>query len=258
MTETLIIADIAGQFDALLRLVDLVPTSTKVLAVGDLNDRGPASAHVIDWFMKEARADAVAANHEHMMLDYYRKRGMYGTDGATGKHIWLYPGNGGNKTVASYYRPPFTGRPPEEHLKWLETRDFYKFVGEHNPWLVTHAPLNPQMELFAANEACQITSVYHPDFDKSLMWNRRQPIKRSFFQVFGHCAEWGLRPFYEPGSDKAYAICIDQSHKRKLTGIIHPTGEILEVPYGNDELRPVGGGADEERSEVLPLRGVRT
>lgn len=228
----LIIADIAGEFEALLRLVKHVPEDCPILAVGDICDRGPRSADVIEWLMKTNRADAVAGNHEHMMIDYYRGRQMYGTDSMTGKHIWLYPGNGGKKTKDSYHRPPWTGRPPERHLQWLETRDFYKMIGPVGvPCLVTHAPLNPQMELFAANEACQVKSVYHPDFDKSLMWNRRHPIKRSFFQVFGHCADWGLRPFHEPGDDHAFAVCIDQSKKKILTGFHWPSGEVFEEPY---------------------------
>lgn len=231
MSETFIVADIAGEFDALMRLVEQAPKGCPILAVGDICDRGLRSADVIEWLMTTPNADAVAGNHEHMMIDYFRNKGMYGKE-MNGKHIWLYPGNGGNKTVKSYYRPPWSGgQPPERHLRWLETRDFYKMIGQGPGCLVTHAPLNSQMELWAANEACNVTSVYHPDFDKSLMWNRRHPTRRSFFQVFGHCAEWGLRPFYPPGDDRAYAICIDQSHKQILTAFHWPTGEIFEEPY---------------------------
>lgn len=224
MKEAFIIADIAGEFDALMRLVKHAPKDCPILAVGDLNDRGPDSASVIEWFVNEPRADAVAGNHEAMMVDYHRGNKIYG------RGVWTMPNNGGQRTLWSYQDYP--DGVPEKHLKWLETRDFYKIVGEHTKTcLVTHAPLNPQMELWAASEACQVKSVYHPDFALSLMWNRRAPVKRSFYQVFGHCAEWGLRRFTEPGAEQSYALCIDQSRRKILTGFHWPSMELFEEPY---------------------------
>jgi serine/threonine protein phosphatase 1 len=86
-----IIADIGGNFDALMRLLSKMPDD-KVISLGDMVDRGPDSKAVIDWFMSNGHA--VIGNHEHMMLDHCRKTGYYESG------IWEL--NGGCTTLASY------------------------------------------------------------------------------------------------------------------------------------------------------------
>ena len=71
-----LIGDIAGNYKTLLALLKKMPDSEPI-GLGDLNDRGPRSREVFDFFMKNGRS--LMGNHEHMMLhhflrsDYYRE-----------------------------------------------------------------------------------------------------------------------------------------------------------------------------------------
>ena len=88
-----IISDIAGNFDALLRLLTKMPDD-EVISLGDMVDRGPDSKAVINWFMSNGRA--VIGNHEHMMLDHCRQTGFYE------KGMWEL--NGGDATLGVIQR----------------------------------------------------------------------------------------------------------------------------------------------------------
>jgi hypothetical protein len=215
----IVIADIAGQFDALLRLVEKCPKEEIVL-VGDLVDRGHESFEVIEWAMKTPNVRTLLGNHEHMMLDFYSPLfpgGLYGD------RIWK--GNGGSATIASYARHGFK-RPPDAHLEWLKNLPTY-FKPADEKILVTHAALAPRFEIETIPAALD---VIDQDFDHSVLWNRGEPVPRPYFQVFGHNSHWGLRPFSD-SSGGAWALCIDQSQKGILTAFHWPTGELIEEPY---------------------------
>lgn len=220
VSELFVIADIAGQFDALMRLVEKCPKGAEIVLVGDLVDRGPQSFEVVEWAMKNPKVTTLMGNHEHMMLDFYEPifgGGLYGSD------IWK--GNGGSATMASYSRHGFK-RPPDSHIAWLKNLPTYK-MSDDKKCLVTHAALAPRFQVEDISVAYEIVDQ---DFDYSVLWNRGEPVKREYFQVFGHNSHWGLMPFPEDG-ENAWAICIDQSRSQLLTGFHWPTGEIIEEPY---------------------------
>lgn len=219
----IIIGDVAGQYDALMRLVDKMPKEPLVF-VGDLVDRGPKSKEVVEWVMKNA--DCVMGNHEDMMIDFYRNHRSYEKD------IWFW--NGGDKTVESYgcklYGPKWNDRVrlalPEEHIIWMENLPT-EIRFEKEGLIVTHAPyLNTDLE-----------------FDR--IWNRDvpEPVK-GFFNIFGHNSHWGLRPFEtveviaenEAGiptetNVRKYAMCIDASSSKVVTGVQWPSLTIYQEPY---------------------------
>lgn len=211
----LIIADIAGEFEALERLVARVPEDERIVLVGDLVDRGPASNEVVEWAMKTKRVTALMGNHEHMMLDYCHRGNIYPSG------CWF--GNGGSRTAYSYKNEwNLTGTPPSNHLTYLASLDSYYF-SDDKKLFVSHAPL---LAGYEPDRVANIGNFMDPLFDYSLMWNRTFPTKRDFYQVFGHNSHWGLKTFED------WAICIDQSRKEVLTGLHWPTGEILEEEYG--------------------------
>lgn len=226
MKEALIIGDIAGEFEALLRLVDRVPRTCPIIGVGDLCDRGQHSSSVIAWFMKTERADSVKGNHEDMMIDYCLHQ-VKGLPGRYGRGVWLM--NGGGFTLRSYedYREQL---PPQDHIDWLAGRKLSLTIDSpKGKCIVTHAAIHRK---FSLNEALFFdvgTSADEPGFEYSLIWNRHEPVQREFFQVFGHNSQWGLKTF--EGKDGIWAICIDQSRKKVLTGFHWPTGTIFEEPY---------------------------
>lgn len=66
-----VVGDIHGHFDALERALSVLGFDIhrdRLLSVGDLIDRGPASARAID-FLEQPWFFAVRGNHEQMMLD---------------------------------------------------------------------------------------------------------------------------------------------------------------------------------------------
>lgn len=219
-SEALIIADIAGEYDAMERLVDRVDKKCPIMGVGDLVDRGPASSDVVSWFMKTKRANSVRGNHEDMMIDYVTNGGKYQ------KGVWLM--NGGGYTLRSY--DDHTNGVPKDHIDWLASRPLSLMIparSGNTGCLITHAPIHRKQTL---NEALFMDSGM--DLEYSIIWNRTDPIKREWFQVFGHNSHWGLKKFEDEKG--TWAICIDQSRKRVLTGFHWPSCEIFEEPYARN------------------------
>ena len=69
-----IIGDVHGEYKTLMALLKKMP-DYQPLFLGDMIDRGPDSKKVLDFAMKHGKA--VLGNHEHMMIDAYRKGGYY-------------------------------------------------------------------------------------------------------------------------------------------------------------------------------------
>lgn len=244
-----IIADVAGQYNGLVRLLEKMPQERTVF-LGDLIDRGPDSKKVVE--LVRTKHECVAANHEHFMIDWVRKRGWY-DDG-----LWL--ANGGRVTLTSYNCDPFEAKfnkAMEEDVAWMESLPLYI---ETNDLFLSHAPWRSWDSL---DEACRVLGrgfagmrVANPN---SLLWCRDTPQDRKFkdedglsappfgkrkIQMFGHNSYWGIRPFYANEESKEvdiedlfngslisavtnpvpievselYAICLDNSMMRRLTG----------------------------------------
>lgn len=90
-TKKNIVPDIAGRFDELAELVNNF--GGDYISLGDINDRGLQSKQVFDFFMKPNN-QAIFANHEHLMLDFYKAGGFYDDI------RWF--SNGGIKTLISF------------------------------------------------------------------------------------------------------------------------------------------------------------
>jgi len=203
-----IIADIAGQYDALMRLVDKLPKE-EIILVGDLVDRGPNSKEVIQWAINN-NIKTCLGNHEHMMIDFYEQNGGYD------HYIWHM--NGGNFTSMQYKDDE---KALKEHLEWLKSLPlYYKFDG----LFISHAPWHKYLTLEATCETDSTLST-----GSGLMWNRDEPRERDRFQIFGHNSMWGLRWF---GSSRyPWAVCIDASSNGVVTGMNWPTKKIYQEPY---------------------------
>ncbi len=213
-----VIGDIAGQYKALIALVDKMPKDEIVL-VGDLVDRGPQSKEVIEWAMKNATV--VCGNHEHMMVDFLEETSAYDNG------LWLM--NGGVATLDSYgMTPKDHGDPenckkfiPKEHIEWLKDLPLYIKRGE---FLVSHAPVSR----IGLDFAC--SNLMNPEI--SIFWNRFEPIEiENIIQITGHNAHWGYRKFFNGACIDPYAYSIDTSHAGKLTGINTETLQIFEQGF---------------------------
>lgn len=260
-----IIADIAGQYDALLRLVEKMPDEDFVL-VGDLNDRGPKTMQVIQWAMdnESYNVTTIKGNHEHMMVDaYYHKNGNFYEP-----NLWPEC-NGGYKTVISYLdevaykeinivsilsgEADWRKYMPEGHIEWLASRPLYL---EDDGLLISHACKHHSLTV---EQACELgpgfyNGRYKPEnkgfgvsSDTSFLWNRSHPKRiDGVMQIFGHMANKDSPRYYNekyPNGicgtkvDDCFAIGIDCSFGQVLTGINWPSLDVYQVPYIEDANR---------------------
>lgn len=213
-----IVADIAGQYDALIRLVEK-HKDREIILVGDLVDRGPKSREVVEWAMKTPNVTTLMGNHEHMMIDYYFNLGFYQSG------IWVR--NGGKTTQQSYERFQIGGTPPKEVLKWLSSLPLVKVL--EGGAIVSHAPIHH----YSSPYDLELAKPWNEDFSLDLIWNRREPVQQRLFQIFGHNSNWGLRVF--SGAEGDWAMCIDQSQSEILTGVTWPELEVFTEPYENQK-----------------------
>ncbi|WP_315790043.1 metallophosphoesterase family protein [Fischerella sp. JS2] len=158
----IVIGDVHGHYEGLMRLLDAIAPASddQVYFLGDLIDRGPQSAQVVN-FVKDSPYQCLLGNHEQMLLNILTKRIPTPTVQA-----WLY--SGGQATVASYEEATI----PHDHLEWFDNLPTYIDLGDI--WLV-HAGVNPFIPLTeqTANQFCWVRDEFHsieePYFSDKLM-----------------------------------------------------------------------------------------
>lgn len=150
-SRRIFIGDVHGHYDGLMKLLEAMAPSSddQVHFVGDLIDRGPKSAQVID-FVRRHRYRCVLGNHEQLLLDAFPNNRV--SQGAL--QAWLQ--SGGQSTVASYNQPEVL----LENIEWLRTLPTYLDLGDI--WLV-HAGLHPHLPIHAqtTQEFCWIREEFH-------------------------------------------------------------------------------------------------
>lgn len=211
MKKTHIIGDIAGEYVALMRLIDKLGPG-KIVLVGDLNDRGLDSKSVIEWALRNQDwVTTLHSNHGHMFTEWYEESDKF--------YSRLdFVNNGGSYTVRSYGSREDI---PIEHITFLKTRPLFTVVDEKV--MVTHAPVDWEVGL---GESLDINS----NLLGSVLWNRGPVAKKEgIIQVFGHNAHWGLKFF--DSEVNPYAICLDASRSKVLTAWTYPDGVITQEPY---------------------------
>lgn len=161
-TRLYAIGDVHGRFDLLVRLLRLIeeddaergPADTNIIFLGDLVDRGPYSAEVIEFLRVMPPAFAtchfIMGNHEEAMLV---SLGPETDPVSTG---WLQ--YGGAETLLSYRIPPKVLNladgatlaeearfyVPDEHLRFIQSFDNQLRFGDY---LFVHAGIRPDVPL---------------------------------------------------------------------------------------------------------------
>lgn len=155
------IGDVHGRLDLLVELIDRIerdnsargPADAQVIMLGDLVDRGPHSAEIVEYFINARPQFAtfrfLMGNHEQAMLESLDEAG---DPRATG---WLR--FGGMETLDSYDVPETayeaTGRllsdalrrhVPSDHLAFLKTFEDKLTIGDY---LFVHAGIRPGVSL---------------------------------------------------------------------------------------------------------------
>jgi len=142
MTRTYAIGDIHGQLDKLAAAHALIAADRRttgdwdapVVHLGDLVDRGPEAAEVIEYLIAgPARGGAwlaIKGNHDAMFLGFlhdpeWRDPRLYS------QYAWLHQKLGGIATLQSY------GVGPEPDLPALHARAVAKVPDAHRVWLAS-------------------------------------------------------------------------------------------------------------------------
>ena len=96
-----VIGDVHGYFGTLEALIErLAPSeSDAIVMLGDLIDRGPTSANVVNYVRTTANVHSIRGNHEQMMIEGFDDA-LFFRDLSKEARIWYH--NGGVNTELSY------------------------------------------------------------------------------------------------------------------------------------------------------------
>lgn len=164
--KTFVISDIHGCRKTFQAFLDKsgINGSDKLIINGDVIDRGPDSKKLVDDLLKLKNLVFLKGNHEDFLLRSYKEDRYFDT--------WVYPPNGGDKTLRSYGVEPYIKTTygvhknleynksiPDDHWTFLrnglltyETKDF----------VIVHASLD-----FSKDDPIKETP------EETKLWNRR-------------------------------------------------------------------------------------
>ena len=195
-SRRIVVGDVHGHYTALQTLLTAIAPGANdaVYFIGDLIDRGPDSAKVVELVL-ENKFHCLLGNHEQMMLDAVGG----GQVSPQLLQSWLY--TGGLATLTSYNH-----HIPSQHINWLQSLPLYLDLGD--VWLV-HAGLDPQLPLQEQNheQFCWIRERFH---------RSTQPYFSDKLIITGHTITFTF-PRVEPGKLAMGAGWLDID-----TGAYHP------------------------------------
>ncbi len=241
-----IIGDVHGHYDTLMILVERLPKDAKLIFVGDLIDRGPKSAEVVE-FVREGGHGCVMGNHEEMMVQYGTIFSKVYPESTAPNVLNIWYDNGGDATLFSYGLLKYdikkgmqcveneTGiRQFLDDIAWMQTLPLYielPLLTNDKPVVITHA-------------SCADVWHHHnnPDgvetFREYALWHRRPPkYESSIFNIYGHTpVEFGVE------IEQDYVNVDTGCHANvygfgELSAYCVETGEVLSVNRRLEELR---------------------
>lgn len=196
----IVVGDIHGQFETMMALFRQFPKNAKIVAVGDLIDRGPMSKEIIEHFISN-KVGSVRGNHEQMLIDDFKlvescvKRGA---DPRSLNSMWTE--QGGRQTLDSYTdydmektdergapERTFNWKTFKEHAYWLDGLPVYlefpevkRKDGRH--LVVSHSAIGNHW-----HRRGELDPQKRNNFELNVMWNRKFNIKDTgIFNIFGH------------------------------------------------------------------------
>lgn len=173
---TFVVGDCHGCLKTLRHLLEAkvgIAKTDFVMLLGDLIDRGPESAQLVDYIIdlqaKGINISSIRGNHEQMFIDALSDE--------YGFRNWML--NGGDSTILSYKRLfgqsfSFPNDLPESHLSFFSNLPYYYI---YNIFVLVHGGIN-----------CNISNPFEDTF--ALLWSRMESLPHSFMPdktfVFGH------------------------------------------------------------------------
>jgi serine/threonine protein phosphatase 1 len=190
-----VVGDIHGRLDLFTALIDAIerdvhsspPAQITVVLLGDLIDRGPDSAGVVERALRwREQRDVIllAGNHEEMFLNSFEDLGVL-------RHFLRH---GGRQTVLSYgvdrevydsatfeqLQEMMRAKVPREHLDFLSSASDHLEAGDY---LFVHAGISPDVPL-ADQQKHHLRWIREPFLDHSAPY--------SHFVVHGHTITDGI------------------------------------------------------------------
>lgn len=210
----IIIGDVHGHYDGLMMLLEAIApgSNDQVYFLGDLIDRGPQSAQVVD-FVQQSSYACLLGNHEQMLLDVLSRRVS-----KQARQAWLH--SGGYETLTSYRDALI----PQSHIDWMLSLPTYMDLGDI--WLA-HAGIDPNIPLTeqTADQLCWVRDAFH---------SIRQPYFPDKLVVIGHTITFTL-PGVSPGQ-----LALGQGWLDIDTGAYHPkSGWLTGLDITNDRVYQV-------------------
>lgn len=265
-----VVGDVAGQFLTLKALLAKMPQDAELLCLGDPVDRGPRSKEVVEFLMTNGKtvnsnhAHLMVEAWEQSAMPgahprYYEK-GIWFQNGAI-QTMTSYDSDWSTKiqfasysemynTIVTYKEDKLHTIIPREHIQFLKNCPLYI---ESENFAMTHAPLHEKLTL---EQACDLGSGFmdwrsDEASDRSLLWNRYvgnkpNPHLKGKINVFGHNSSDNakvytpsfpngikLKPdnFHSFDMSDVYAICLDTSSVKVLTGLHLPTMTLYQQEY---------------------------
>lgn len=227
------IGDVHGYYDGLMSLLEAIAPNSddQVYFLGDLIDRGPQSAQVVE-FVRQSGYSCLLGNHEQMLLDVL---GSESTVPTLAEQNWLY--SGGLATITSYKEAPI----PQAHVDWMLQLPTYLDLGDI--WLA-HAGIDPRLPLAAqtAEQLCWVRDEFH---------SIQKPYFPDKLIVIGHTITFTL-PGVTPGR-----LAQGQGWLDIDTGVYHPkSGWLTGLDFTNRQVYQVNVFQKQVRS--LPIETAVT
>jgi len=245
MTRAYAIGDIHGQLDLLVQAHALIAAdraetgdmTAPVIHLGDLIDRGPESAEVLEYLMAGTMKGkpwiTLKGNHDHMFELFLRNPAAQ-DPGLRADLSWLDPRLGGDTTLASYGLEVTPDRDPG--VIWSEAQDR---VPDSHRAFVEALPLTYQLPGLLFVHAGIRPGIPIEDQDPTdLMWIRRD--FHGYRRDLGVLVVHGHTPVDEP-THYGNRVNLDTgaAYGGPLTAAIFEEGRIFTLsPEGRILLRP--------------------
>lgn len=256
------IGDVAGQHDALIKLVDKLPKKDKpIILLGDLNDRGWQSKQVIQWAIdndveRGGLVQTLDSNHGDMFVDWYNSITRSRQDYNIRYDANIFFQNGGIATVSSYGIDISLGDISKQvldnetmlrHIEWLSLRPSnIKTIVNGQKYLFTHAPLNINphrtLEQFfdIGDGFANKPFFFRSESENNYQWNRYEPDRfhhelPNTISVFGHNSVNSIKLLCDQYPNGIYAHSQDMLkelvdiNKNQIYGIGIDTSKVRNI-----------------------------
>lgn len=247
-----VVSDIHGHSKKLDKLLSYVNfnSSDELIIIGDIIDRGPESAELVDWVINSPNIHLIFGNHESSFCDVYENINLTriidfhnSRKLKEDMNFQLWLDNGGDATCISFNR--FNINNPSRNLY----KEFYDYLKKSKKYMIidkyilVHAGTAClRYENFNAHELMEWLDNLN---NETLLWDRRffdRSFNRGFCQTLGNFTTIiGHNPIY---------------NNKKYTGTITTEVIIKHYPKNNSTVIALDLGVNE--TDMLGLLSLDT